>query len=357
MRINLKEGSLEATLTESGATLLRFRLITAYDEQKVRDAQNEAQAAKDRAATRLAEFDASGYSDAEIAGFKERIVADIGRPLTDDESAGIKKSFDTIEHERLQGYLDRAAAEADRCWHLQPYGHYFCLEGRQINAAIQMLRGRFKAPNGEVGLADGYRHVRFCPDGIRIYEQSEQVDIYFPGKVLANAIDAVMHNLKTLSKYDIARTVNEARPIGVAKSFSADLALTHEFIRNLERGYAPWVEWAYADYDGIEGYPPMWRKISEDRQDARVSDATLAQALDGLERVAQSYSNGKVGDGKPVLIHLSYDSCPGDTPASYYWWIETAEGKQGMNGGLIAHQKYVKNGEEKIEEWGYSSHT
>ena len=89
-----------------------------------------------------------------------------------------------------------------------------------------------------------------------------------------------------------------------------------------------------------------------------MSDQTLAQALDGLERVAQSYSNGHVGDGKPVLIHLQYDSRPREgAPASYYWWIETASGQRGMNGGLIAHQKYAKNGDEKLQEWGYSTHT
>jgi hypothetical protein len=309
MRINLREGSLEATLTESGATLLQFRLITTYDEQKVRDAQHGAQAAKDRAATRLVEYNATLESET----------------ATD------------LERVRLQGILERATAEADRLWHTQPSGHYFCLEGRQINAAVQMLRGKFKAPNGEIGLADGYRHIRFYPNGIRIYGDSEgQVDIDFPGAVLANAIEAVMNNLKTLSKYGIARTVNVAHPTGTAKSFSADLALTREFVRDLEKGYAPWVEWQYTDYGDIEGYPPMWRKVSEDKQDARVSDAKLADALKGLEHAAESYSNGKVGDGKPVLIHLQYDGRPReDAPASYYWWIETAEGKRGATPRIL----------------------
>jgi hypothetical protein len=64
-----------------------------------------------------------------------------------------------------------------------------------------------------------------------------------------------------------------------------------------------------------------------------------------------------VGDGKPTLIHLSYDSRPGDTPASYYFWIEPASGGRAMNGGVIAHQKYAKEGEERIQEWSYSTHT
>jgi hypothetical protein len=327
MRINLREGSLEATLTESGATLLRFRLITAFDEQKVRDAQKEAQAAKDRAAERVTELATYTAADPEQVA-------------------------------RLQGILDRATAEAEHCWHLQPSGHYFCLEGQQIFTAIQMCRGTFKSPCGEVGLADGYRHIRFYKDGLRIFGDSDsECSIDFPGAVLANSIEAVMHNLATLSKYGIARTVNEAYPSGKAQSFSADLALTREFVRDLEKGYAPWTEWAYTDYDGIEGYPPMLRKISEDRQDTRVSDVTLTQELDGLTIVAESYSNGKVGDGKPVLIHLSYDSRPGDTPASYYFWIETADGKRGMNGGIIAHQKHVKGSDERLQEWGYSTHT
>jgi hypothetical protein len=358
MRINLREGSLEATLTESGATLLRFRLITAYDEQKVRDAQKEAQAAKDRAAVRL--DNTIYYTPEEFAEHQAILESDLGRPLTSDELAGVHTNVDTInaEYARLQGILDRAAAEADRLWHTQPTGRYFCLEGAQIGTAIQMCRGTLKSPCGEVGLADGYRHIRFYKDGLRIFGDSDsECSIEFPGPVMANAIDAVCDNLENLIKYGIPNSVNPAHPDGKAQSFTATVELTRDFVRDLEKGYAPWVEWAYNDYTDIEGYPPMYRKISEDRQDSRVSDRTLTEALDGLARVAESYSNGKVGDGKPTLIHLSYDSRPGDTPASYYFWIEPASGGRAMNGGVIAHQKYAKEGAERIQEWSYSTHT
>jgi hypothetical protein len=334
MRINLREGSLEATLTESGATLLRFRLVTKGDEQKVRDAQKEAQTAKERAAIHLTEY-----------------VAALAREERQDEASD-------LERIRLEAVSARATAEADRLWHTQPTGRCFCLEGQQIDTAIQMCRGTFKSPCGEVGLADGYRHIRFYPDGIRIFGDSDsECSIEFPGPVMANAIDAVRDNLETLIKSGIPQTVNESHPSGKAQSFTTTVELTRDFVRDLEKGYAPWVEWAYNDYTGIDGYPPMHRKISEDRQDSRVNDRTLTEALDGLARVAESYSNGKVGDGKPTLIHLSYDSRPGDTPASYYFWIEPASGGRAMNGGVIAHQKYAKEGEERIQEWSYSTHT
>jgi len=327
MRINLREGSLEATLTESGATLLRFQLVTAGDEQKIRDLRTEADRAKKVAAERVAEL--ATYTAA-----------------------------DPKQVARLQGILDRATAEADRLWHTQPYGRSFCLEGQQIFTAIQMCRGTFKSPCGEVGLADGYRHIRFYQDGLRIFGDSDsECSVEFPGAVLANAIEAAHENLAILIEKGIARTVNEAHPSGKSRSFSTTVELTRDFVRDLEKGYAPWVEWAYNDYTGIDNYPPMYRKISEDKQDARVSDQTLTEALERLERVAESYSNGKTGDGKPVLIHLSYDSRPGDTPASYYFWIEPASGGRAMNGGVIAHQEYAKEGTERLQKWGYSTHT
>lgn len=348
MRINLREGSLEATLTESGATLLRFRLITAFDEQKIWDMRAEADRAKKIATERLAEAEGP-------------LAIEDASPALDQESLDILREYIAevnAKYAHLQDVLKYATAEADRLWRTQPSGRYFCLEGGQINAAILMCRGTFKSPVGEVGLADGYRHIRFYPDGVRIFGDSEsECSIEFPGTIMANAIEAVMHNLATLRKHGIARTVNESHPNGKAQSFSADLALTREFVWDLEKGYAPWTEWAYNDYTDIDGYPPMRRKINEDKQDKRVSDQTLTEALNHLKRVAESYSNGKAGDGKPVLIHLSYDSRPGDTPASYYFWIETADGKRVMIGGMIAHQRYAKEGEERIQEWSYSTHT
>jgi hypothetical protein len=252
MRINLREGSLAATLTESGATLLRFRLVTKGDEQKVRDAQKEAQTAKERAAIHLTEY-----------------VAALAREERQDEASD-------LERIRLEAVSARATAEADRLWHTQPTGRCFCLEGQQIDTAIQMCRGTFKSPCGEVGLADGYRHIRFYPDGIRIFGDSDsECSIEFPGPVMANAIDAVRDNLETLIKSGIPQTVNESHPSGKAQSFTTTVELTRDFVRDLEKGYAPWVEWAYNDYTGIDGYPPMHRKISEDRQDSRVNDRTL----------------------------------------------------------------------------------
>ena len=169
MRINLREGSLEATLTESRALpCCGSGLSPQVTSKKCATPRKRPKPPKTVAAERVAE----------LATY----------PAADPEQTA-----------RLQGILERATAEADRLWRTQPTGRYFCLEGQQIFTAIQMCRGTFKSPVGEVSLADGYRNIRFYKDGLRIFGDSDsECSIEFPGPVLANAIEAVHENLATL---------------------------------------------------------------------------------------------------------------------------------------------------------------
>jgi hypothetical protein len=320
MLVNVRSASLEATRTESGADLLRFRIVTQYDEQKIRDAQVAA--------------------ESQVATYKRRLAE------TDADLAA-------AEYSRLAGCLERAERDLAYAWKDQPSGCYFCLEGRQISTAMRMLRGKFKSTQGEVSLKDGYRHISFYVNGIRTFEDGNPgYSIAFPGNLLANAIEAAMRNLGTMRRLNVPHTVNSAE----CKSFTATVELTRDYCRSIESGFAPWVVWDYAEYES--SYLTMRTKIAEDKADARISDRTLQEALAGLECVAGSYSDGKLGDSQPAIIHLSFDSHPrANIPASYYFWIEAGNGRRGMNGGIIAHQAHAKGDDAPLEAWSYSTHT
>lgn len=214
---------------------------------------------------------------------------------------------------------------------------YLVLSHKETKHAILCARGE---ASFYPYFDDGIHKVRVTPRGMEeLYLDSyitgtggkfEQFYFTLPGDWLADLFELALDS------------VNRWRYPGYTFVYNA----SNGELARLTDQYASRVKWEYATAWGNR--PDVYTRLQTDLTDDRAEG--LQRALDGLERIGLNYS-----DGEPSIVHLRFDIFSEETPCSYYFWIEDAQGNRIMNGGIIAHQNY-KDG-ERVESWSYSTHT
>ena len=254
--------------------------------------------------------------------------------------------------------LARQRSEGKRIWRETCPPRQYTMTIKEAQYAVDCLDGTASF----LALIDDINHlVKFARDGMKVIDlegtggldyRAEINYCAFPGGLLSPVMSTAVEKAIELGKTAEQTHSYDDMNARWEYQFSEDELVA------ARKTSSPKIRFAFHDYgrgNPAQKYMQALRHPLVCNAKTSERGVSLKSQMQGLARIARNQS-----DGDLVTIHVSLDDM--NDPASFYWWIEK-NGKQYMNGGIIAHS--LRDNSDENVEWyhrpiigyEYSTHT